>query len=95
MIEAPESKLKEHLEKLQQAYAIVFDDRSPMAQLVMEDLAKFCRANETCFHADPRIHAVAEGRRETFLRIKQYSTLNFKALYAQIVIQNDKPRSPK
>ena len=39
------------------------------------DLARFCRANETCFHADPRIHAVLEGRREVWLRMMQHWNL--------------------
>lgn len=38
---------------------------------VLTDLARFCRANETCFDPDPRIHAAAEGRREVYLRIVQ------------------------
>ncbi len=42
----------------------------------MADLAKFCRANETCFDPDPRIHAVLEGRREVYLRIKNHRDLS-------------------
>lgn len=38
----------------------------------MEDLAGFCRANESTFHSDPRMHAVLEGRREVFLRIMDH-----------------------
>lgn len=45
------------------------------ADLVLKDLAKFCRANETTFSPDPRIHAVLEGRREVFLRIQKYLQL--------------------
>jgi len=48
---------------------------SPAGQEVMIDLAKFCRANETCFHPDARLHAVAEGRREVWLRIQQHMNL--------------------
>jgi hypothetical protein len=44
-------------------------------QDVRTDLAHFCRANETCFHADPRIHAVLEGRREVFLRMMRHWAL--------------------
>lgn len=39
---------------------------------VMDDLAEFCRATKTCFHADPRSHALLEGRREVYLRIQQH-----------------------
>lgn len=43
---------------------------------VLQDLAKFCRAHETTFHADPRAHAVAEGRREVWLRIQKHLQLD-------------------
>ena len=45
-------------------------------------LAKFCRADESCFHADPRLHAVAEGRREVWLVIQNYLNLQPDELYA-------------
>jgi hypothetical protein len=48
---------------------------SPAGQEVLIDLARFCRANESCFHADARLHAVAEGRREVWLRIQQHLNL--------------------
>jgi len=48
---------------------------SPFGDEVLRDLAKFCRANQSTFHADPRVHAVAEGRREVWLRIQQHLNL--------------------
>lgn len=39
---------------------------------VLVDLAEFCRANESCFHQDPRVHAALEGRREVWLRIQEH-----------------------
>lgn len=54
----------------QRAYKLAFG--SPAGQAVMDDLAKFCRANETCFSPDPRVHAALEGRREVWLRIQQH-----------------------
>lgn len=42
------------------------------AKAVLKDLAKFCRANETTFHADARVHAHLEGRREVWLHIQKY-----------------------
>jgi hypothetical protein len=45
-------------------------------QEVLQDLAKFCRANESTFHADARAHAVAEGRREVWLRIQKHLQLD-------------------
>lgn len=51
-----------------QAYQLTFG--SPIGQTVLEDLAKFCRANETCFHPNSRVNAALEGRREVWLRIQ-------------------------
>lgn len=53
---------------------------TPAGKLVLRDLARFCRAHETCFHEDPRLHAVAEGRREVWLRIQQHMRLDEDAL---------------
>lgn len=39
---------------------------------VLLDLAEFCRANENCYHDDPRHHARLEGRREVWLRIRHH-----------------------
>jgi hypothetical protein len=47
----------------------------PVPERVLADLAKFCRAAETTFHPDPRVHAVLEGRREVWLRIQKYMRL--------------------
>lgn len=78
---------REYLDKLRQAlmgrrhqYQLTF--RSPPGQAVLKDLARFCRANETTFHADPRAHALAEGRREVWLRIQQHLHLPPEELWA-------------
>ncbi len=49
---------------------------APGLHAAMKDLAKFCRANESCFHPDPRIHAALEGRREVWLRIQNHIHLS-------------------
>jgi hypothetical protein len=56
------------------AYRITFT--GPRAEEVLADLAKFCRATESTFHPDPRAHAVAEGRREVWLRIQHQLKLS-------------------
>jgi hypothetical protein len=66
-------------EELLRAYALTFG--SPAGKAVLADLATFCRATESCFDPDPRIHAVLEGRRETFLRIQQFAKLNAEEIY--------------
>lgn len=63
------------------AYNTVFKN-SRGGGIVLEDLAKFCRANESTFHADARMHAVLEGRREVWLRIQQHLNLTPNELFA-------------
>lgn len=61
------------------AYRVTFV--GPLAEEVLEDLAKFCRATESTFHPDARAHAVAEGRREVWLRICSHLHLDEAALW--------------
>jgi hypothetical protein len=63
-------------------YMLTFNKTQPAVQETLIDLAKFCRANETCFHEDPRLHAVLEGRREVWLRIQQHLDLSSEQLLA-------------
>ena len=61
-------------------YQLAFSSQKENA--VLKDLAQFCRADESCFHADARLHAVAEGRREVYLRIMQHLNKEPDELYA-------------
>lgn len=61
------------------AYQFAFPD--PKNSPVLKDLAKFCRADKTCFDENERRHAVAEGRREVWLRIQQHLNLQPDELY--------------
>lgn len=75
-----EAQVKEALRTLDDrktAYQIVFGggDDAPAGRAVLTDLARFCRANESCWNPDPRIHAALEGRREVWLRIQEYLRL--------------------
>jgi hypothetical protein len=54
---------------------------NPMGEEVLRDLAKFCRAHETTFAPDARAHAVAEGRREVWLRIQSHLRLTDEELW--------------
>lgn len=56
------------------AYRDLF--RGPNGDIVLLDLARFCRAHESTFHTDPRVHANLEGRREVFLRIMHHLQLS-------------------
>lgn len=70
------------------AYNRIFDKKSPFAQAVLMDLAKFCRAHESTYHPDPRIHAQLEGRREVWLRIQGYLQLDLEELYQLHAVKN-------
>lgn len=63
----------------QRAYQLAFG--SPAGAAVLADLVWFCRGNASCFHADPRIHAALEGRREAWLRIRQHLDMAPEELY--------------
>lgn len=67
---------KDFLFTRQQAYQQVFNPENVFMKTVMEDLAKFCRADDTTFHTDSRIHATLEGRREVWLRIQSHLKLS-------------------
>ena len=47
--------------------------KSPAGERVLEDLARFCRANQTVFvPGDPDLTKVLIGRQEVWLRIQQH-----------------------
>jgi hypothetical protein len=66
-------RARQFLARRRTAYVKTF--QGPFGEEVLADLAKFCRANQSTFHSDPRVHAVAEGRREVWLRISQHLNL--------------------
>jgi hypothetical protein len=70
----PIERVRNFLGQRKRAYQLAFS--SPAGQAVLVDLANFCRANETCFHEDARLHAALEGRREVWLRIQQHLGLS-------------------
>lgn len=74
-------KAKAFLFQRQKAYQLVFNRESQAVQQVLSDLAKFCRASESTFEVDPRMHALLEGRREVFLRIAEHLELSSEVLY--------------
>lgn len=66
-------KLRQLIGARQYNYQKTF--RSPTGEVVLRDLARFCRANVSTFHEDARLHAVAEGRREVWLRLQSHLQL--------------------
>lgn len=65
-------KVREMIGSRSYAYRSLFRAEDKWAKIVLLDLAKYCRAHQSTFDADPRKHAVMEGRREVFLRIQQH-----------------------
>lgn len=60
---------KQFLRNRQLAYQRLFLEHGTDTDTVLQDLAKFCRAHTSTFHADPRVAAMLDGRREVWLRI--------------------------
>lgn len=70
------------LERRALAYRRVFSGQpqDDDVDVVMLDIAKFCRGFNPTFHPDQRVHALLEGRREVFLRIMDFTRLDHDAL---------------
>jgi len=66
--------IKKFLSNRRYAYKQAFS--GVHGEAVLEDLARFCRADETTFHTDARVAAVLEGRREVWLRISKHLNLS-------------------
>ncbi len=81
MIRDTVSVFKTKLQGLAFAYHRVFEHKSVHTYAVLKDLAKFCRAHDSTFHPDPRVHAVLEGRREVWLKIQSMLQLDMAELY--------------
>jgi hypothetical protein len=72
---------KRYLVRRQQAYRSCLPVEGQMTKIVLADLAKFCRANQSTFHPDPHVAARLDGRREVWLRISQHLNLSTDDLY--------------
>lgn len=81
MIRETIQRFKDRLLGRARAYNAVFLRGAPETEAVLRDLAKFCRAHDSTFHTDPRVHAVLEGRREVFLLIMAFLNLSQEELY--------------
>jgi hypothetical protein len=70
------NRVKEFLGFRKLAYQRTFVPEDRDNVLVLEDLAKFCRAHETTASANDRASCIMEGRREVWLRIQQHLQLS-------------------
>lgn len=70
--------------------ALLDDDGAPgrNAAAMLADLSKFCRANESTFHVDPRVHALLEGRREVFLRIMNFLSVDSETVRSIVEVKD-------
>lgn len=73
------SALRKALNERRYAYQQTF--KGPLADVVLKDLARFCRAHESTFDPNDRAHALAEGRREVWLRIQNHLKLTSAQLW--------------
>ena len=78
--EAVVRKTREYLMRRRLAYHQVFT--GVYADVVLADLATFCRAQSSTHHTDPRVSALLEGRREVWLRIQEHLQLSEAELWA-------------
>lgn len=71
------------LRRVAEAYRRIFIEGEPMdgdVDIVMTDLAAFCRGYASTFHENERVHARFEGRREAFQRIMDFTRLDHDTL---------------
>jgi hypothetical protein len=71
---------KNFLRDRKTSYQLTF--RNPQAQVCLQDLIKFCKANESCWGSTDAHRARLEGRREVWLRIQQHLGLSVEELFA-------------
>lgn len=83
------SRFLDFISRRRNAYVATFDSHT--GRQVLADLAVFCRATTSTFHPDARVHAVAEGRREVFLRIIHHLNLSDEQLL-ELVTQGKSPK---
>lgn len=75
-----QGRLQEALATRRSNYSQVF--RGVASEIVLADLARFCRAHESTAHPDPYAAARLDGRREVWLRIQQHLNLSPDQLWA-------------
>lgn len=73
------------------AYRRVFARPNRDVDVVLTDLARFCRAARSTAHADPHMAARLDGRREVFLRISENLNLTTEELYRLYGGPNQQP----
>lgn len=80
MLAATVLAFKKLIHSRKMSYERVFQ-KNRYTDEVLQDLAKFCRAHDTTYNPDARMHALIEGRREVWLRIQNYLKLTNDEIY--------------
>lgn len=65
----PEDALKFYSE-LKTAFALAFS--GPHGATVIAELSRYCCADRSDFHTDPRISVALQGRRQVWIHIKEF-----------------------
>ena len=78
--------MKEWIERIKRVlferrYAYQKTFQGPLAEVVLKDLARFCRAHQSTFNENDRAHVLAEGRREVWLRLQHHLKLTPEQLW--------------
>jgi hypothetical protein len=89
MIKGIKSGIQSFFRGRRLAYKRVLNKDNPDVQIILKDLARFCRAHSPTFHKDERIHASLEGRREVWLRIQENLELTENEIYALHGVKNE------
>lgn len=74
-------RLREAISGQAVIYRRVFDPKSRDGEVVLTDLARFCRAHVTTAHKDPIVAARLEGRREVWLHVQERLNLTDEQLW--------------
>lgn len=80
-------KVKEEIRARKLAFQRCFRDGNASKDdvvIMRRVLDRFCRKNRSTFHADQRLHALAEGRREVMLLIDDYNELTVDDLFNKL-----------
>jgi UDP-2,3-diacylglucosamine pyrophosphatase LpxH len=77
MLKEQYDKVLSYLGDRKKCYQLTFKYDNPAGRQVLEDLATFCRASESCvMPGDHDRTLLLEGRREVWLRIQQHLNLS-------------------
>lgn len=78
----PNARSKQAVAARVRAYRATFDREHRNVQIVLADLAEFCRATVSTFNPDSHVAAGLAGRREVWLRIAEHLNLQEEEAWA-------------